>query len=145
MKSIRLIPLFLLALAAPALVAAEQVAAGPKGGRLLTRSPEAVEFFVNAERRVEVAFYDAALKPLPPGDREVTVLAEPASGRVPVALEKHAEGFVSAAALPAGEPYRVVVQVREKAGARPQNFRLQLNLANCAECSHPEYACVCGH
>jgi len=63
-----------------------------------------------------------------------------------LALEKTSAGFVSVGALPAGEPYRVVVQVRASPEARPQNFRIDLNLEECGECSRAEYACICeGH
>lgn len=125
--------------------AAEKIAAGPKGGRLLDSAPHRAEFFVTPERTVRIAFYDAALKPVAPGERVVIVTAEPASGRVPIALEKTSDGFVSKAALPAGEPYRVVIQVREKPGATPKNFRIDLNLGPCGECQRAEYACICGH
>jgi hypothetical protein len=54
-------------------------------------------------------------------------------------------GFVSKTTLPAGEPYRVVVQVRATPDAKPQNFRLDLNLALCGECQRAEYACTCDH
>lgn len=61
-------------------------------------------------------------------------------------LNRTDPGFVSAAALPEGEPYRVVVQVRATPEAKPRNFRIDLNLATCDECKHAEYACICeGH
>ncbi len=125
--------------------AADKTVAGPRGGRLLETTPQQAEFFVTPERKAEIRFVDAALKPVAPGNRVVTLIAEPASGRQPIALEKTAEGFASAQALPPGEPYRLVVQVRETTDAKPQNFRVMLNLANCAECQHAEYACTCGH
>jgi hypothetical protein len=142
MKTIRLLPLFLLAAAALS-AEAEKTAAGPKGGRLLATEPHAAEFFVTAARTVEITFYDAAKQPVSPGPQVVTVTAEPAAGRVAVALERTATGFVSTAALPAGEPYRVVVQVRATADAKPKNFRIDFSLAHCAECKHAEYACTC--
>jgi hypothetical protein len=52
-------------------------------------------------------------------------------------------GFATKDALPAGEPYRVVVQVRATPEAKPQNFRLDLNLGHCAGCDRAEYACTC--
>jgi hypothetical protein len=125
------------------LAAGEKITAGPKGGRLLATEPHAAEFFVTADRRVEVTFYDAAQQPITPGTQVVTVTAEPAGDRVTVALEPTAHGFVSTAALPAGEPYRVVVQVRATSGARPQNFRIDLNLEHCGGCQRAEYACTC--
>ncbi|MBI2511676.1 MAG: hypothetical protein HYV96_06850 [Opitutae bacterium] len=125
---------------------AENIVGGPKGGRLLETEPLRAEFFVTPERKVEIVFYDAALKPVAPGAQSVTVTAEPAGGRVKLELEKTATGFLSTQPLPEGGPYRVVVQARADAEAKPRNFRIDLNLAPCGECQRAEYACICeGH
>jgi hypothetical protein len=125
---------------------AAKPAAGPNGGRVLAAEPQAVEFFVTADRRVALTFLDAAGKPTAPGTQVATVTAEPAVGKVPLTLGRSPHGYVSTTPLPAGEPYRVVVQIRPAAGASPKNFRLDLNLSLCAECRHAEYACTCeGH
>jgi hypothetical protein len=146
MKTTTTFGLFLLAAAVLLAAAAEKTVAGPKGGRLLATAPHAAEFFVTKDRKVEVTFYDAQQKVVAPGERVVTVTAEPKSGRTPVALVPTASGFVSSAPLPApGEVYRVVVQIRDNATARPQNFRLDLNLGQCGECKYAEYACSCAH
>jgi hypothetical protein len=134
------------ALCATASLHAEKIVAGPKGGRLLESEPLKAEFFVTAERKVEITFYDAALKPVDAGAQVVMVTAEPAAGKVKLDLEKTATGFVSKEALPAGEPYRVVVQTRASADAKPKNFRVDLNLEMCEGCQKKEYACTCeGH
>ncbi len=130
-------------LCAAASLHAEKIVAGPKGGRLLESEPLKAEFFVTADRKVEVTFYDAALKPVDAGAQVITVTAEPSSGKVKLDLEKTATGFISKTALPAGEPYRVVVQTRASAEAKPKNFRVDLNLEMCAECQKKEYACIC--
>ena len=136
--------LLLLLLSASLAGAAEKIVAGPKGGRLLDVAPLKAEFFVTKDRTVEVNFYDASLKPVAPGAQVVAVTAEPKAGRTPVELQPSATGFVSKTALPASaEPYRVVVQVRATAEARPQNFRIDLNLAPCDGCKQAEYACIC--
>lgn len=136
----------LLALACTSLLHAEKITAGPKGGRLLDSTPLKAEFFVTAERHVEITFYDDHANPILPGGQVVTVTVEPASGRTPLQMEKTAAGFLSKTPLPAGVPYRVVVQVRATPEAKPQNFRLDLNLDTCGECQHKEYACICdGH
>lgn len=135
----------LLLLSTTVALAAAKMAAGPKGGRLLDTAPHQAEFFVTKERRVEVTFYDAARKPVAPGTQVLTVIAEPKSGRMPLDLEKTATGFRSTQPLPAGEPYRVVVQVREDPTSRPKNYRIEFNLETCAECQHAEYACTCEH
>ena len=145
MKTMKYIASLLLALtvSTAALHAAEKIVAGPKGGRLLETEPQKAEFFVNKDHKVEISFYDAALKPVAPAAQVISVTAEPKSGRTKLDLEKTATGYVSKTALPEGEPYRVVVQVRPTAEAKPQNFRIDLNLETCAECKHPEYACTC--
>lgn len=130
---------------ATSLTAAEKIVLGPKGGRLLEKTTPKAEFFVNKDHKVEINFYDAASKPVAPGAQVVALTAEPKSGRQTIEMEKTATGFVSKTKLPAGEPYRIVVQLREDAEARPQNFRIELDLSKCGECKNPEYACTCGH
>ncbi len=132
--------------ATASLQAVEKIVAGPKGGRLLESEPNKAEFYVTSDRKVEITFYDAALKPVDPGAQVVTVTAEPASGKAKLELEKTATGFVSKTALPSGDPYRVVVQTRASTDAKPKNFRVDLNLTTCGGCSKVEYACTCeGH
>lgn len=123
--------------------AAEKIIGGPKGGRLLEVDGQKAEFFVTPDKRAEITFYDASLNPVAPGEHVVAITAEPASGRTKLELEKTSSGYVSKNALPKGEPYRVVVQLRTQPEARPQNFRVDLNLAHCGECNRAEYACVC--
>ncbi len=130
---------------AASLTAAEKIVAGPKGGKLLETTAQKTEFFVNKDRKVEINFYNAALKPVAPGAQVVAVTAEAKSGRKQLEFEKTTSGFVSKTKLPEGDPYRVVVQLREKAGARPQNFRVEFDLEECGECKLAEYACICGH
>ncbi len=138
--------IILLALGSAAGLHAAKVTAGPKGGRLLDATPLKAEFLVTAERHVEITFYDDHSNPILPGTQIVAVNAEPAGGRVSLEMKKTATEFVSQASLPAGEPYRVVVQIRATPDAKPQNFRLDLNLATCGECQRKEYACICeGH
>jgi len=138
--------LLLAAFAGANLIHAAKIAGGPKGGQLLDAEPLKAEFFVDDDRKVEITFYDAALKPVAPTGQVVAVTAELPAGRAPVELERTAAGFVSKAPLPPGEPYRVVVQVRATAEAKPKNFRIDLSLAACGECQRKEYACTCeGH
>jgi len=123
--------------------AAEKIVGGPKGGRLLEVNGQKAEFFVTKDKKIEITYYDAAMNPVAPGEQVVAVTAEPKNGRTKVELEKTATGYVSKTAVPEGTPYRVVVQMRAKPDARPQNFRVDLDLSNCAECSRAEYACTC--
>ncbi len=125
--------------------AAEKIIGGPKGGRLFDADGQKAEFFVTKDRKIEITFYDAALKPVALGEKVVALTVEPKSGRTKMDLEKTATGYVSTAPVPAGTPYRVVVQLRAKPDAKPLNFRVDLDLAKCGECSRAEYACTCIH
>lgn len=125
------------------LTAAEKIVGGPKGGRLLEVEGQKAEFFVTKDKKIEITFYDAALKPVAPADQVVAITAEPQSGRTKVDLEKTATGYISKAPVPEGTPYRVVVQMRAKPDGKPQNFRVDLNLSHCKECDRTEYACTC--
>ena len=124
-------------------VAAEKIVGGPKGGRLLEVDGQKAEFFVTKDKKIEITFYDAALKPVAPSEQVVAVTAEPKSGRTKVDLEKTATGYISKTPVPEGTPYRVVVQMRAKPDAKPQNFRVDLDLSNCGGCKRAEYACTC--
>lgn len=74
-----------------------------------------------------------------------TLIAEAPAGKTTLVLEKKDFGFASPGPLPEGYPYRLVVQLRTAAGQKPQNFRLDLNLATCGGCQLAEYACTCAN
>ena len=75
----------------------------------------------------------------------MTVLAEAKDGKTKVEFEKVGEALKSKTKLPDGDGYNLVVQVRARADAKPQNFRFKLDLATCGECKRAEYACICEH
>lgn len=122
---------------------AEKVVSGPKGGRILEKTSPPVEFFVEKDKTVTVTFYDAALKPVPVTDQSVTIITETKTGKGKIEMEKKGDVLVSASPLPNVEDGKVVVQLKQNAQAKPQNFRFVVNTAPCGECKRPEYACVC--
>ena len=119
--------------------------AGPKGGKLLDNAAPRAEFLIGADNRVTVSFYDAQLKPVPASDQVVAVTAEPKTGKVTLTMEAKDGAFVSKEALPDGDGYNLIVQLKATADATPQNFRLTYDLSNCGGCKLKEYACICGH
>ncbi|GAA5117490.1 hypothetical protein JIN84_17285 [Luteolibacter yonseiensis] len=119
------------------------VKAGPRKGRVLELEKQNAEFFVEKDRTVSIAFYDADLKPQSLSAQTVTATAEAPSGKVKVEFEKKGELFVSRTPLPEGEHYTVVVQVKTAADAKSKNFRIPLDLSVCKKCSNAEYACIC--
>jgi len=124
--------------------AAEKIIPGPKGGKLLENTPPRAEFFVEKDGKVVITFYDAKLKPVPVSDQAVTVVAQ-AKRKATLEFEKKDGALVSKTPLPEGDGYTVVVQIKAKPDAKPQNLRIQYETHTCGECKRPEYACICGH
>jgi hypothetical protein len=132
-------------LAASAVAFAAKPLAGPKGGKILTAEAPHVEFFVEKDRTVTVTFYDANLKPVAPVGQVVTGVAEAKTGKVGLEFAAKGSALVSNVALPSGNDYPVVLQVRETASARPKVYRVVFDSTTCGECKHAEYACICEH
>ena len=130
--------------AAPALADAK-VKAGPRHGRILELEGVNAEFFVEKDRTISIAFYDAAMEAQPAAAQVVTATAEAPTGKVKLEFDKKGDLLVSKTPLPEGKDYTIVVQVKATADAKPKNFRILLDLAECGECHNPEYACTCGH
>jgi len=120
-----------------------KVKAGPRKGRVLELAGQNAEFFVEKDRTVSIAFYDAAMKAQAAGAQVVTATAEAPTGKAALTFEKKGDLLVSKTPLPAGEHYTIVVQVKTDAEAKPKNFRVPLDLSECGKCHNPEYACIC--
>ena len=135
--------LLALALAVTPALADASVKAGPRKGRVLEMEAKNAEFFVEKDRTVSIAFYDAAMKAQPAAAEIVTATAEAPTGKVKLEFEKKGDLLVSKTPLPEGEHYTIVVQVKATADAKPKNFRVPLDLSICKGCSNAEYACIC--
>lgn len=135
--------LTILALAAAPALADKTVKAGPRKGRILEMDKQNAEFFVEKDRTVSIAFYDAAGKQQSAADQVITATAEAPGAKTKLEFEKKGDLLVSKAPLPPGEGYQVVVQAKASSDAKPKNFRIKLLTHNCGGCSNPEYACTC--
>lgn len=60
-------------------------------------------------------------------------------------FEKKGDSLVSKTKLPEGDDYNLVVQFRQTAGAKPQNFRFKLDMSICGGCKRAEYGCIWDH
>ena len=127
----------------PAVNAAEKVAAGPKGGRILGKTDPKAEFFVEKDRTISIRFYDASGKAVAPAGQTATVIADKPGGKQTLQLEKKESALTSKTPLPEGDGYNVVVQLRQSAEAKPQNFRFKYEAHTCGGCQRAEYACTC--
>lgn len=140
---IRIIAAALLAAFTGPAFADVNIKAGPRKGRVLEMEGQNAEFFVEKDRTISIAFYDAALKARPLAAQTVTATAEAPTGKVKLEFEKKGELLVSKTPLPAGEHYTIVVQVKADADAKSKNFRIPLDLSVCKKCNNAEYACIC--
>ena len=123
--------------------AADKTEAGPKGGRILEKTNPKAEFFVEKNRTVSINFYDAAGKVVTPTDQSVTVIADGKDGKQKIEFERKGDAFVSKTKLPEGDANNVVVQLKQTADAKPQNYRFKADLSECGGCKRAEYACAC--
>lgn len=117
--------------------------AGPRRGRLLATDTPRPEFFVEKDHTVSVKFYDVAGAIVAPTTQQITIIA---TGRAKkkFVLEKEGDALVSKEKLPDGDGYKLVVQVRANADAKPKNFRfIFANYICLGTCGNPEYACTC--
>lgn len=118
---------------------------GPNGGRIIEVAGSHAEFLVRPDRKVVVSFYGEDMSPLAPAEQQVSAVAETASGKVKLEFSKSDQNFVSTGALPDGENFRVVLQIKSAADAKPQNFRINYQSTLCGGCKLAEYACTCAH
>ena len=135
--------LTVLALAVAPALADAKVKAGPRHGRILELEGVNAEFFVEKDRTISIAFYNAAGKQQPAAAQVIIATAEAPGAKTKLEFEKKGDLLVSKAPLPAGEGYQVVVQAKTTADAKPKNFRIKLETHECKKCHNPEYACIC--
>ncbi|MEO6054112.1 MAG: hypothetical protein ABIP97_08885 [Chthoniobacterales bacterium] len=126
-------------------LAEEKTPTAPRGGHLINLDGQKAEFFVEPDRTVTIAFYDAAMKQIPPAEYAVTATAEAPGGKTKMDFAQKGNLLASAAPFPAGDNYTVVLQIRSGTNGKPKNYRINFNTAVCAECSKAEYACTCAH
>jgi hypothetical protein len=123
----------------------DKVIAGPNGGRVLTSIEPHAEFFVTADRKVQIAFLDDDLKPVPAADQVIKVTAGDRKSPSKLEFQKSGDVLISDVALPDGNAFPVIVQLKESADAKSVNERFNLDLNECPTCKYQEYACICDH
>ncbi len=143
MKTTRSVTLLFLAAVASATALFAKPIPGPKGGKIVTTEAPHVELFVAPNRTVVVSFYDNNLKPVAPAAQVVSAVAEAKSGKVTLAFAAKDGALVSSGPLPEGDGYRIVLQVKDNAQARPKNYRIEFHDEVCGECKRAEYSCTC--
>jgi hypothetical protein len=123
----------------------EKKIATPNGGRLLTAVEPHAEFLVMADRKVQITFLGDDGKAVAPAKQVVTVTAGERSAPTKLTFTKSGNTLVSSGALPAGNDFPTVVQIKATPNAKTVTEKFNLNLTKCPTCSNAEYACTCEH
>lgn len=124
--------------------AAEKLKA-PNGGRIVEAITPHAEFFVNADKKIEIRFLGEDGKVIAPAEQIVTVTMGDRAAPTKLAFAKDGDKLVSDKAIPEGKELPVVLQIRPKEGEKAVTEKFNLNLSKCPTCSHSEYACTCDH
>jgi len=119
--------------------------AGPSGGRLITEVEPHAEFFVNKDKKVEIRFVDEANKVVAPAGQTVSVVMGDRSAPTKLTFAQDGDKLVSDGAIPEGDDYPAVVQIKVTPDAKTVTEKFNLNLSDCPECDYKEYACICDH
>ncbi len=119
--------------------------AGPNGGKILTAVEPHAEFFVTADRKIQITFLDSDGKPVPPAGQTITVTAGERSAPTTFTFVPSGDTLISEQVLPSGENFPTVVQVKTAPDAKTIVEKFNLNLAKCPSCAYAEYACTCAH
>jgi len=117
---------------------------GPNGGRILTDVTPNLEFLVREDRKDQIAaLLDA--KAIPVTTQSLTLVGGYRAN--PTSLEFIKDGYVlvSSTALPAGENFPVILQIKTSPTSNLITQKFQLNLKDCPDCKYKEYACICDH
>jgi hypothetical protein len=142
---IHLTTLLTLALSLLTATAHERMTVGPGDGRFAyldsTTTPGA-EFNVK-DGTLHLTLLDKDLKPIPPTEQTVTITAGEKGAAQKLTVTKEGNDFV--AALPKGEDYWCIFQLKETKGAKSITFRVHYLAEICADCNKAEWRCTCGN
>lgn len=149
MKQHILTLLAMIAIAIPAFASGDhshaKKEAGPNGGRVIKTVEPNAEFFVTAERKVQITFLGADGKATAPAAQIVTVTAGDRSAPTKLTFVKSGDVLISEQTLPEGDGYPTVVQIKVTPEAKAVVEKFTTSMAKCPECKFAEYACICAH
>jgi hypothetical protein len=120
--------------------------AGPNGGRVIMATEPHAEFLVTDDRKVKITFLEEDNKTaIAPGERSVNLIAGERSNPTRLKFAVEGNSLVSDKALPEGNNFPTVLQIKLTPDADAVIEKFNLNLADCPTCDLKEYACTCEH
>lgn len=124
----------------------EKKSAGPNGGRIVTSTEPHYELLVTADRKMKLTFLGTDNKtPVSTEGKSATATGGDRTNPVKFSFAIEGNALVSDKPLPEGTKIPLVLQVKTTADGKPATERINVNLADCSECGHKEYACTCAH
>lgn len=121
------------------------VKAGPNSGRMIENVTPKAEFVVLDGGKVQITFFDEAMKAIAPASQVVSVVSGERSSPVELTFSVQGQSLVSAEALPEGNNFPTIVAIKSNAEAEEVITKFTLNLSDCPSCDNKEYACECHH
>ena len=118
---------------------------GPNGGRVITSVEPHLEFLVTADRMVRITVVDDEGKAQPLGEQSVTVIGGDRANPTRMSFSKEGESLGSDKAFPEGDKLPVIVQIKPTPDGASVVEKFNLDMSDCPECEHKEYACTCDH
>ena len=121
--------------------------AGPNGGKIITSVTPNAEFLVTKDRKVRITFLDKNNKPIPVADQKVSIICGDRKAPTKLTLKKEAGGsfMLSDTQLPKGNNIPTIVTFKITSAGEKIRSKFNLNLSECPNCDHKEYACTCEH
>lgn len=123
----------------------DHVKAGPNSGRMIENVSPKAEFVVLDGGKVQITFFDDAMKVVAPSSQVVSVVSGERSNPVELTFTAQGQSLISTEALPAGNNFPTIVAIKANADAEEVITKLTLNLNDCSSCSNKEYSCECHH
>ena len=116
---------------------------GPNGGRVITTVEPHLEFFVTADRKVRITALDEEGRTVDVRADAVRLIGVDRMNPTRMTFRKDGKSLISDKAFPEGNRFPVVLQIKFGPDDGTVYEKFMLNLDDCAECKHKEYACVC--
>ena len=114
---------------------------------MLEKVSTPTEFFVTAERKVQITFLDDEGKVIAPTTQKVVVICGERTKPTRLEFEKVGDVLVSTEPLPEGDAVPAIVRVKTSPDTKNVTDRFTVKMGECEKCGNGAYACTCceGH
>jgi hypothetical protein len=119
--------------------------AGPNGGRVITSTEPHFEFFVMPDGKVKITFLGEDGKATALKEQTVSAIGGDRAKPTKLSFVKEGDSLLSDQPLPEGKMIPIMLMVKITPDTKTVTEKFTVNLADCPECVHKEYACTCDH